>query len=187
MNFVRVFSDNLADAAGVTAAQVRKDFSIFGVTGSRRGGYKVEELVEKFNRILGKDELQKFVVVGVGNLGRALLQYHGFEKHGIKIVAGFDIDTGKQSKDSDVPVLPIEELTGFIEREGIKMAVIATPDYAAQQALDLMIPAGIKGVLNFTPICLRGPKGVVINNISLVSELENIIYFVNVEEKTRNS
>jgi redox-sensing transcriptional repressor len=78
-------------------------------------------------------------------------------------------------------------LTGFIEREGIKMAVIATPDYAAQQALDLMIPAGIKGVLNFTPICLRGPKGVVINNISLVSELENIIYFVNVEEKTRNS
>ncbi|MDD5327487.1 MAG: redox-sensing transcriptional repressor Rex [Phycisphaerae bacterium] len=181
MNFVRVFSDNLADAAGVTAVQVRKDFSIFGITGSRRGGYKVDELIEKFNGILGKDELQKFVIIGVGNLGRALLHYP-FEKHGIKIVAGFDIDTGKHNRDSKVPVLPIEDLTEFIEREKIELAVITTPDYAAQKMLDFMIPAGIRGVLNFTPVCLRGPKGVVINNISLVSELENIIYFVNVAE-----
>jgi redox-sensing transcriptional repressor len=183
MNFVRVFSDNLADAAGVTADQVRKDFSIFGITGSRRGGYKVEELIEKFNSILGKDELQKFIIVGVGNLGRALLQYPDFEKHGIKIVTGFDIDTGKHNRDSKVPVLPIEELPEFVEREKIKLAVITTPDYAAQKTLDFMVPAGIRGVLNFAPVCLRGPEGVVINNISLVSEMENIIYFVNVAEK----
>jgi redox-sensing transcriptional repressor len=184
MNFVRVFSDNLADAAGVTATQVRKDFSIFGITGSKRGGYKVEELVEQFNRVLGKDILQKFIVIGVGNLGRAFLQYRNFEKQGIKIVAGFDIDVGKHDRNSDVPVLPLEELTTFVEKEKIKLAVIATPDYAAQQVMDLIIPAGVKGILNFSPICLKGPKGVIINNISLVSELENIIYFVNVEEKT---
>ena len=75
LNFVRVFSDNLADAAGVTAAQVRKDFSLFGITGNRRGGYKVEELTDQLNRILGKDQLQEVVVVGMGNIGQALDQY----------------------------------------------------------------------------------------------------------------
>jgi len=179
LNFVRVFSDNLADAAGVTAAQVRKDFSLFGITGNRRGGYKVDELSEQLHRILGKYQLQEFVVVGVGNIGRALLRYGGLEKSGIRIAAGFDIDPSKYDTDGNPPVLPLENLVDFVRARGVKLGVIAVPDYAAQQVIELMLSAGIKGVLNFAPICLKVPEGCIINNINLETELENLIYFVN--------
>jgi len=179
LNFVRVFSDNLADAAGVTAAQVRKDFSLFGITGNRRGGYKVEELTDQLNRILGKDQVQEVVVVGMGNIGRALLCYGGLERSGIKIAAGFDIDPAKLDPQGQPPVLPLEDLIGVVQQRGIILGVLAVPDYAAQQVLELMLSAGIKGVLNFAPICLKAPDGRVVNNINLESELENLIYFVN--------
>jgi len=179
LNFVRVFSDNLADAAGVTAAQVRKDFSLFGITGNRRGGYKVDELSDQLNRILGKDQLQEVIVIGMGNIGRALLHYGGLEKSGIKIAAGFDIDPAKFDREGQPPVLPLEELLPVVQQRGLVLGVLAVPDYAAQQVLELMLSAGIKGVLNFAPICLKAPEGCIVNNINLESELENLIYFVN--------
>jgi redox-sensing transcriptional repressor len=179
LNFVRVFSDNLADAAGVTAAQVRKDFSLFGITGNRRGGYKVDELAEQLNRILGKNQLHEFILIGVGNIGRALLHYPGFERSGINIAAGFDIDPTKYNRDGKPPVLPLAELGDVIKTRDIKLAIIAVPDYAAQQVLELVLSAGIKGVLNFAPICLKAPSGCVVNNINFETELENLIYFVN--------
>jgi len=179
LNFVRVFSDNLADAAGVTAAQVRKDFSLFGITGNRRGGYKVDELSRQLNLILGKDQVQEFVAVGVGNIGKALMHYPGLGKSGINIAAGFDIDPAKYDRESEPPVLPLEEFATFVKDRQIKFGVIAVPDYAAQQVLELMLSAGVKGVLNFAPICLKARTGCVINNINLETELENVIYFVN--------
>lgn len=179
LNFIRVFSDNLADAAGVTAAQVRKDFSLFGITGNRRGGYRVDELTEQLNRILGKDQLQEVVVIGMGNIGRALLHYGGFEKSGIRIAAGFDIDPAKYNHQGHPPVLPLEDLPDIVKKRDIGLGIIAVPDYAAQQVLELMISGGIRGVLNFAPICLKAPEGCVVNNINLESELENLIYFVN--------
>jgi len=169
----------LADAAGVTAAQVRKDFSLFGITGNRRGGYKVDELSDQLHRILGKDQLQEFVVVGVGNIGRALLRYRGLEKSGIRIAAGFDIDPVKFNSESDPPVMPLENLVDFAKTRGVRLGVVAVPDYAAQQVLELLLSAGVKGVLNFAPICLKAPDGCVVNNINLETELENLIYFVN--------
>lgn len=184
LNFVRVFSDNLADAAGVSAAQVRKDFSLFGITGNRRGGYNVNELIEQLNRILGKDKLQRFVLVGVGNIGRALLRYPGFDKSGIKIAAGFDIDPAKYNRQAAIPILPVDEFEQYITENNIKLAILAVPDYSAQQVLELVVPAGIQGVLNFAPICLRGPEGCVVNNINLETELENVIYFVNAVDRT---
>jgi len=179
LNFVRVFSDNLADAAGVTAAQVRKDFSLFGITGNRRGGYKVDELAEQLNRILGKDQLHEFIVIGVGNIGRALLHYPGFERSGINLAAGFDIDPAKYKQEGTPPILPLEELADVIKTRDVRLAIIAVPDYAAQQVLELALAAGIKGVLNFAPICLKAPGGCVVNNINFETEIENLIYFVN--------
>ncbi|MBN1360866.1 MAG: redox-sensing transcriptional repressor Rex [Sedimentisphaerales bacterium] len=185
LNFVRVFSDNLADAAGVTAAQVRKDFSLFGITGNRRGGYRVDELAEQLNKILGKDQLQEVIVVGIGNIGRALLHYPGLDKSGIRLAAGFDIDPGKVNRDSQPPALPLEELVDVVGRREVKLGVIAVPDYAAQQVLELMLSAGIRGVLNFAPICLKSPEGCIVHNINLESELENLIYFVNATENAQ--
>ncbi len=179
LNFVRVFSDNLADAAGVTAAQVRKDFSLFGITGNRRGGYKVDELSDQLNKILGKDQLQEVVVIGMGNIGRALLHYGGLEKSGIKIVAGFDIDPAKFDREGQPPVLPLEDLVSVVTERQVALGVLAVPEYAAQQVSELMLSAGVRGILNFAPICLKAPEGCVVNNINLESELENLIYFVN--------
>ena len=185
LGFVKVFSSNLADAAGVSPSQVRKDFSLFGITGNRRGGYKVDELVVKIRSILGKDELQKVVLVGVGNIGKALLRYKGFESGGIKIIAGFDIDSEKYIEDAEVPVLPLDRLHEFVQEHNVKIGVLAVPDVAAHHISEIMISAGIKGILNFAPIQLRANNKAIISNINLEVELENLIYFVNAQKKTR--
>ncbi|MCX5635330.1 MAG: redox-sensing transcriptional repressor Rex [Planctomycetota bacterium] len=183
LNFVKVFSDNLADVARVTSVQVRKDFSLFGISGNRRGGYLIDELISQISAILGKDKVQKFIVIGIGNIGKALLNYPSFKKNEIELVAGFDIDMNKHNRDVEVPILPLEELGKFVAENEIKFGVISVPDFAAQEVLELMFRAGIKGVLNFAPICLKEPPDCVVRNINLETELENIIYFTNFAEQ----
>jgi redox-sensing transcriptional repressor len=182
LNFVKVFSDNLADATGVTASQVRKDFSIFGISGNRRGGYQIDELLTQLNKVLGKDKLQKFIVVGVGNMGRALINYPGFVKSEIKIVAGFDIDPSKYNRKADAPIFPMDELAAYVKTNDVELGIISVPDFAAQEVFDKLIQAGIKGVLNFAPIGLRSENSnVVVHNLNLETEIENLIYFVNTQ------
>ena len=111
------------------------------------------------------------------------MNYPGFSKSGIKIIAAFDVDPAKYDRDAQIPVFPIEELHDFVEKNQIKYGIISTPDFAAQQVFVRMIAAGIKGILNFAPICLRAPDGCVVSNVNLESEIENIIYFVNLAEK----
>jgi redox-sensing transcriptional repressor len=183
LGFVKVFSDNLADAVGVKPSQVRKDFSLFGISGNKRGGYFIDELISKLNTILGKNEIQKVVIVGAGHIGTALMKYKGFEKEGIKIIAAFDIDPAKYQKDAVMPILPLEELKDCVQKNQIRIGIIAVPDIAAQQTADLMLAAGIKGILNFAPIRLRGPEDSVINNVNLEIELENVVYFANALNK----
>lgn len=183
LGFVKVFSDNLADAIGVKPSQVRKDFSMFGITGNKRGGYLIDDMITKLNTILGKNEIQKVIIVGAGHIGTALMKYKGFEKEGIKIIAAFDIDPAKYSRDSEIPVVPLEEIKDCVKANNIKIGIIAVPDIAAQQALDLMYTAGIRGILNFAPIRLRAPEDCVINNVNLEIELENVIYFTNAMTK----
>lgn len=186
LGFVKVFSGNLADAAGVTSSQVRKDFSMFGITGNRRGGYKVDELITRIREILGKDEIQKVVIVGSGNIGNALLRYRGFEAGGIRVVAGFDIDPSKYQRHGEVPILPLEEFQSFVQEHNIKVGILAVPDVAAHHVSEIMIAAGIQGILNFAPIQLRGADGVVVRNINLEVELENLVYFVNAAKKKQS-
>ena len=184
LGFVKVFSDNLGEAVGVTSSQVRKDFSLFGITGNKRGGYQVKALIEKLNEILGKDELQNVVIVGSGNIGNALIKYKGFEKEGIKIIAAFDIDPAKFRENPEVPVLSLERIKDFVKKSGVKIGVLAVPDIAAQQVADMMISSGIKGILNFAPINLRAPADIIVNYVNLELEIENLIYFVNAMDKT---
>jgi redox-sensing transcriptional repressor len=187
LGFVKVFSDNLADAVGVNSSQVRKDFSLFGISGNKKGGYKVDELVEKINIILGKNEIQKVVLVGAGHMGKALLKYKGFEKEGMKIVACFDIDPTKLNREAMIPILPAKEMKDFVQAQQIRVGIIAVPDTAAQAALDQMLEAGIKGVLNFAPSRLRGAEDTVINNVNIELELENVIYYVNALGKAQDN
>lgn len=179
LGFVKVFSDNLADAIGATASQVRKDFSIFGLIGNKKGGYVIDELINKLDELLGKNQPQHIIVVGSGNIGKALMSYKGFGKVGIHVVAAFDTDEAKTNRAAEIPILPLGELKEFAKQRHIKVGVIAVPDTAAQQVLEMMISAGIKGVLNFAPIRLNCPEHFVLNNVNLGIELETVVYFVN--------
>jgi len=184
LGFMKIFSDYLAEATGATSSQVRKDFSLFGIAGNKRGGYKIDDLLNQLNDILGKNKIQKVVIVGAGNMGAAMRNYAGFEKGGITIVAAFDIDPAKFTTAGTVPVFPMEKLSGYIQENNITIGIIAVPDIAAQHTMDTLVQAGIKGVLNFAPIALQAPEGVIVNNVNLELELENLIYFVNASEKS---
>jgi redox-sensing transcriptional repressor len=185
LGFIRVFSDNLADAVGVTSSQVRKDFSLFGITGNKKGGYQIEDLTKKLDSLLGKDRIQPVVLIGAGKIGEALINYKAFEPEGIRIVAAFDVDEKKINRKAPIPVLSLDELKEYIKKNKIEIGIIAVPESVAQQVMDEMVEAGIKGVLNFAPIHLRGKEETVINNANLRLELENVIYFVNALGKTK--
>lgn len=179
LGFVKVFSDTLAEAVGATSAQVRKDFSLFGISGNKKGGYQTDNLIEKLQALLGKDRLQSVIIVGIGNIGTALLKYKAFESEGIKIIAGFDIDQAKQNRKAKVPILPFVDLPEFINEHKVQIGIIAVPDITAQSVCDTLIATGIRGILNFAPLVLRVTPDVVVNNVNLQNELENVIYFVN--------
>ena len=181
LGFIKIFSEYLAEAVGVTSAQVRKDFSLFGISGNKRGGYNIDALIDKLNSILGKNQLQRVIVVGAGNLGSALLKYKNFEKQGIKIEAAFDIDPAKSSQKSIIPVLPISELEEFVRTNDIKIGILCVPEVAAQTTFDAMVRAGIRGVLNFAPIQIKSPDPCIVTSVNLEVELENLIYFVNAQ------
>ncbi len=183
LGFVKVFSDNIADAVGVTPSQVRKDFSIFGMPGNKRGGYQIDNLLEDFNRILGKDKVRNVIVVGTGNLGSALIKYKHFENEGIKIIAGFDNNETRIDEDAAVPVYHIDRMEDFINSNKIDIGIITVPETVAQQVMDTLVGAGIKGVLNFAPVQLRAKDDIILHNIHLQTELECLIYFVNISDR----
>ena len=179
LGLVRVFSDNIADPLGVSASLVRKDFGLFGISGSQKGGYSIDDVLLKINDILGSNEVNRIIIVGMGRIGEALMSYSGFHKDGIRIVAGFDIDVKKIKKTGNVPVKPIEELDEYVNENNISVAIMAVPDIAAQQTLETLKRAKIKGILNFTPVKFKSTEDLTINNFNIENELVNLIYFVN--------
>lgn len=179
LGMVKIFSDNIADPLGVSASLVRKDFAIFDISGSQKGGYLIDSVLDKIDKILGSDEVQEVVIIGVGRIGEALMSYRGFHKDGIRIVAGFDTDVKKTRTKGDIPILPIEEFHQFIKTHKVKVAIMAVPDIAAQQTLEIIKSSNIRGILNFTPVKFKSTDDIVINNFNIENELVNLIYFVN--------
>jgi redox-sensing transcriptional repressor len=129
--------------------------------------------------LLGTTSLQPVVLVGVGNLGLALLTYRGFAKEGFEIVAAFDADLSrKRGKDLPVPILGMAQLPETISTHNVKMAILTVPVAAAQEVANELMKLGITGILNFAPIVLHTPEEVTVNNVNLAIELENLSYFV---------
>lgn len=173
-----VSSEALAKVAGVKPTQLRKDLAYFGTFGTRGLGYDVAELSRCIADELGTSRLQPVILIGVGNLGRALLSYRGFEKEGFEIVAAFDVDPSQRRERQAPVLLGMEELPDYIRRQGVKMAILAVPAAAAQEVTNLLVQSGIVGILNFSPIVLHVPEEVMINNVNLAIELENLSYFI---------
>ena len=174
-----VSSEALAGAAGVKSPQLRKDLTYFGQFGTRGLGYDVEQLIQMISDLLGTNHLQPVVLVGVGNLGRALLSYRGFAKEGFGIVAAFDLVAERQNdKRVAQPVLPMEELKEFVSKNTVRMAILCVPPEEAQTVVNDLVEAGVTGVMNFAPTVLQVPDEVAVNNVNLAIELENLSYFV---------
>ncbi len=173
-----VSSEALSKAAGVKPTQLRKDLTYFGQFGTRGLGYPVNELSEKIMDALGTNHLQPVILVGVGNLGSALLAYKGFEKAGFEIVAAIDTDPKrKRSKELPLTIGDIAELESFVQSKKVKMAILTVPATSAQEVVNRLCAVGITAILNFAPIILQTPEHVIVNNVNLAIELENLSYF----------
>jgi redox-sensing transcriptional repressor len=174
-----VSSEALAKAAGVKPTQLRKDLTYFGQFGTRGLGYNVGQLADMISDVLGTTSLQPVVLVGVGNLGLALLSYRGFEKEGFEIIAAFDIDHARhRGKSSSVAIQDMEKLPALVRELNVKMAILTVPAPAAQEVANVLVRCGLTGILNFAPLVLDVPETVVVNNVNLAIELENLSYFV---------
>ncbi len=175
-----VSSEVLAKAAGVKPTQLRKDLTYFGQFGTRGLGYEVKQLVEMISELLGTKSLQPVVIVGIGNLGRALLSYRGFEREGFEVVGAFDVNPSQYlSNDSPIDVQAMDVLPKIINEHVIKMAVLCVPPAAAQEVANQLIEYGVVAILNFAPIVLSVPDEITVNNVNLAMELENLSYFIN--------
>lgn len=174
-----VSSEVLSQHNGVTAAQVRKDLSYFGAFGKRGLGYGVAELRHQIARILGINRIWRVALVGVGNIGRALLDYDQFQIQGFHILVAFDNDKEKIGKVfHGVEVLDVVTIPQVLPVMGIEIAIIAVPARAAQSVLDLLIQGKVKGVLNFAPINLTSSPGVFVRNENMAIEMEALAFSI---------
>jgi len=175
-----VSSEALAKVAGVKPTQLRKDLTYLGQFGTRGRGYDVAGLSQMISDELGTTRLQPVILIGVGNLGLALLSYRGFEKEGFEILAAFDSEPHRRRATRiPQPILPMEALPAFVQEHKVKMAILTVPAAAAQEVTNLLVGYGITGLLNFAPIVLHVSEAVMVNNVNLAIELENLSYFVN--------
>ncbi len=173
-----ISSNDLASLLGVNPWQIRKDFSYFGDFGTRGVGYDVENLIRQIKKILRLSGVNKVALVGVGNLGMAVMAYPGFKRYGFEIVAAFDSAAGKVGKQiGDVRIEDVVALN-TLQRRNIHVAAIAVPRDAAQETADALVDAGIKGILNFSPCYITVPKKVKVITIDIAMDLARLPYYL---------
>jgi redox-sensing transcriptional repressor len=174
-----VSSSQLGEPLSIKNAQVRKDLAFFGQFGHPGIGYQIDELIETLRHILGIDHDWPLALIGLGNLGRALLRYRGFRTRGFHVVALFDNDPEKIGETYDgLVVEPIEALRKAVAPRKIKLALLCVPTEAAQRVADLIVASGIAGILNFAPVPLVVPAHVNLVPVDLSVQLENLAYKV---------
>jgi redox-sensing transcriptional repressor len=170
-------SEELATAAGVNSAKLRKDLSYLGSYGTRGVGYDVEYLRYQIAREIGVTQDWPVVIVGIGNLGHALANYSGFRSRGFRVVALLDADPKRHDEVvAGVDVRPFDDLEQIVKEHGVAIGVIATPALAAQDVADQMVASGITSILNFAPSVLSVPTGVDVRKVDLSIELQILAY-----------
>lgn len=174
----KISSQDLADFLGVNHWQIRKDFSYFGEFGTPGVGYKIEKLAKEIGKILKLHVVRKAALVGVGNLGSAVLAYPGFKIYGFNIAAAFDVNPKKIGK--KVGNVVIEDVSNLrtLKKRRINLAIIAVPHDAAQQTADALVKAGVKGILNFSPCYITVPKKVKVITIDIAMDLARLPYYM---------
>jgi len=175
----RISSGDLAELAGVNSAKLRKDLSYLGSYGVRGIGYRTETLRYQIRRELGLTREWPLVIVGMGNVGRALAGYDGLREQGFPVVGVFDNDADKLgSRVDDLVVEPLEALAATVRERGARIGVIATPPAAAQSVAERLAAAGVASILNFAPTVLRVPPEVHVRRVDLSSELQVLAFYL---------
>jgi len=174
-----ISSKQLGESLRLTDAQVRKDLAYFGQFGHPGIGYRVDDLIVQLRKILGTDRTWNVLLVGAGNLGRALSAYRGFGSKGFQVIAVFDIDATKVGhKLGEFTVQHLDEISKAVEQQQARLAILAVPADNAQDVADQLISAGIRGILNFAPVSLTVPKGVAVNTVDVAVQLEQLAFQV---------
>ena len=172
-----VSSEQLAAKSATTAAQVRKDLSLFGSFGKRGLGYMAQELAQELRDILGLTQCWRVALIGAGRIGSALFEYGGLAHRGFEIVAVLDSDSSKIGKKwGEGVVCDVEDLERIVKERGVQIAILAVPVEAVQDVMDRSSRAGVRGVLNFAPMRLKVPEGVRVKDVNMVMELEALTY-----------
>ena len=163
----------------MTAAQIRKDLSYFGKFGKQGKGYSVEFLLEELRMILGLNRTWRACLVGVGQLGRAIISYPGFTPESFDIVAAFDSDPGKRGiLVGDLEVQPMSELGETVINRDVAISIVAVPAAEAQMVIDLLVRSKVVAILNYAPVAPQVPVGVLIRNIDPVLSLQSMTYYL---------
>ena len=175
----KVSSTELSEAVQVDSATIRRDVSYFGELGKRGYGYDVENLMNFFAKTLNEDELTNVALIGVGNLGSALLKYKFHQSNSIRVSCAFDVNEDIVGRIVDgIPVYPMEDMMEQIRVQQIEVAILTIPARKAQEVVNKLAEAGVKGILNFTAARLVAPPEVLIQNVDLTNELQTLIYFL---------
>jgi redox-sensing transcriptional repressor len=175
----RVSSKELSEAVKVDSATIRRDFSYFGALGKKGYGYNVNYLLSFFRKTLDQDALTKVVLIGVGNLGTAFLNYNFIKNNNTKIEMAFEVDESKVGTQvGDVPVFHLDDLEEKLENQNIEVAILTVPASSAQNITDRLVSSKIKGILNFTPARLTVPDHIRVHHIDLAVELQSLVYFL---------
>lgn len=173
----RISSQDLSELMNVTASQIRQDFNNFGGFGQQGYGYNVEYLYDEIGRILGLDRQHSFIIVGAGNLGRALGNYFNFERRGFIFRGMFDRDPGLVGGDvRGVKVMPMEKMESFVRENRIDIAVLTIPKAGAEEVAERLVRSGIRAIWNFAHVDLKVPEGVQVENVHLSDSLMKLSY-----------
>lgn len=174
-----ISSQMLSEVTGFSAAQIRKDLGYFGQFGLTGKGYNAEQLKKSIKTILGLDRTWNISVIGVGNLGRALMGYKGFKKQGFEIIAAFDVDPQKTGRAiNGVKIYPLSQMASVIKEKNIHIAILTVPESFAQQTAEEAFKGGIKSILNFAPVHLKLPESVKVRNIDMTIEIERLSFLI---------
>ena len=181
----RIYSHELASCAGVSAAQVRRDIMSLGYSGTPNTGYEVQALIDNISEHIDAPEGQQVALVGVGNLGQALLSYFRTGRRtGLKIAAAFDTASAKTGRVLyGCSCYPLEDMAEVIQRERISVGIIAVPAEAAQETVDRLVRAGVNGILNFAPVPIGVPASVYVENMEITIKLETVAFFAQKREE----
>ncbi len=182
----RVSSQELSRITGFTASQIRQDLNCFGGFGQQGYGYNVDELYKEISKILGLDRTYRTIIIGAGNVGRAIANYTFFEDSGFKLYGMFDNNPRKIGDTvKDIKVKSIEEVESFIKENGVEIGILCTPKEGTQKIAEVLVNCGIKGIWNFAPVDLKLDSNVIIENVHLSESLFTISYLLKEQEEIR--